>query len=79
MMRYSAALATGTSLLAAVSRNEPHEVTRPQSLQTVPSNVGVASMTVLQIPVLTGTIGQLPTVAPSPEASFGWLVHPETC
>ena len=69
MMRYSAALATGTSLLAAVSRNEPDEVTRPQPLQTVASDVGVASMTALQIPALTATIGQEETVNMSAESS----------
>lgn len=68
MRRYSAAPATGTSLLAAVSRNEPHEVTRPQPLQTIASDVGVASMTALQIPALTATIGQKKSVGARAES-----------
>jgi hypothetical protein len=69
----------GTFLLAVVSRNEPHQVTRPQPLQTVASNVGVASMTALQIQVPTGTIGQLGTVAHPPERSSEGPLDSETC
>ena len=54
----------GIFVLAVVSRNQRHQVTRPEPLQTVASNVGVASMTALQIHVLTGTIGHKQTYRP---------------